>query len=376
MNVYLSHTTALRFWRAWSAALPIPLRTFHDMRGVDPALLPCHGLPSSSTLRHCATREADLRSILDAARQGEYTPSPSAAVAHEVRTALASALAPTAFGPTDSIPTDPIHVLTRGTEGSKNSSQVVRHRVSTAHPRQSFIEVAPHLFVCSPELVFFQLAPLLPLGGRLALGYELCGCYPLSAPSSDALVRRPLSTPQRLHATATRISAKGATAARAAARQILAKAGSIMETELAILAFTATRDGGFGLAPARLNEPVALSARARSNTGLSRVVCDFYWPEAKVALEYDGRAAHRSPHQQDHDSRKRHGLQVDGVDVTTVTSSQFHHIGECERLLTRCARRIGKPKRKRRPEHLAKHMSLRHDVRVYHRKHFPGTFQP
>lgn len=54
-------------------------------------------------------------------------------------------------------------------------------------------------------------------------------------------------------------------------------------------------------------------------------------------------AAHRSPHQQDHDSRKRHGLQVDGVDVTTVTSSQFHHIGECERLLTRRATTARQP---------------------------------
>ena len=73
------------------------------------------------------------------------------------------------------------------------------------------MRIAEGLFVCSPELVFVQMASCLSFGELLALGYELCGCYPRSTQKSVPLVRRPLTTPNRLMAYAARLNgAKGA----------------------------------------------------------------------------------------------------------------------------------------------------------------------
>lgn len=72
-------------------------------------------------------------------------------------------------------------------------------------------------------------------------------------------MRRPLTTPNRLMAYAARLNgAKGAKLARAVAKQVRAKSGSVMETELAAIAFTAEVYGGLGIAEALINAPVAI----------------------------------------------------------------------------------------------------------------------
>ncbi|WP_282191253.1 hypothetical protein [Adlercreutzia caecimuris] len=356
MRVYLSHMTALLFWRAWSEALAIPLHTFHDMRKIDVRLLPASSYSSSSTLGLCTTSEKDVLAILrDCEADGAVT------------AALSSVVGPQALAEQQSL-----HVIVRTANGMRDSARVARHRSCGSYPRRSFIKVARNVYVCAPELVFLQLAPMLSRGALLALGYELCGCYPLAGKANAALVRRPLTSSERLGVFASQATyLKGAKIARVASKYVQSKSGSVMETELAILAFAPVSRGGLGLAPARLNESIALSARAVAATGLSRVVCDFLWPEARFAMEYDGHDSHATRQRQAHDSRKRDALLIDGIKLVTVTSSQFHHIGQCASLLDDAARRIGKPKRKRRAEHLPKHMELREQVRRYHRGFLP-----
>lgn len=70
------------------------------------------------------------------------------------------------------------------------------HHSSATYPKGSFLKIARGVYVCAPELVFAQMASLLPFGALLSLGYELCGCYPVEA--SEYLVRHPLCSPNRL----------------------------------------------------------------------------------------------------------------------------------------------------------------------------------
>ena len=270
----------------------------------------------------------------------------------------------------------PLHIMVAKGHGTRNSSDLIRHRSVAAFPRQAFIKVAPGVFVCSPELVFVQMASSLTRGGLLAVGYELCGCYPLGEERVGALVRRPLSSPRRLTAFAARAKGlAGVKVARSAAKQVLAKSGSLMETEVSIIAFSLFSQGGLGLRTPLLNEPVALSDRARTATGLSRVVCDWLWPAERVVLEYDGHDAHSSPQQQAHDARKRDALRIDGFDLAVLTSSQFHHVNQCTELLRGVARSAGQRSPALKPEHLARHMALREQVRKHHRAHFPSRFR-
>ncbi len=425
MNLYLSHSTALRFWRSWSAAAAVPLHAFHDLGAAEAALFPDRFFAASEVLFRAVRTDREIREALrgagalgdpsaaSAAEKGAdpaasvvpaaVAPRVPAAVVPAAATSRASSLgvaaatapgvpAADAASASDAMPAtgavavalrtaccsdgDPVHVVTTSCGGLRNSTAATRHRLGGALPRGSFLKVAPGVFVCSPELVFVQMAASVPRGALLALGYELCGCYPVGGDRAGALVRRPLTAPRRLSAFAARATGlTGVTAARAAAKRVLAKSGSIMETEVSIVAFSSVAQGGLGLVPPKLNEPVTLSARAKEATGLSRVVCDWLWPEARVAVEYDGRDSHASPQQQARDARKRDALRIDGFDLTVITSSQFHHVTQCTALLLGVGRRVGPRKRKLSAAHAPRHLTLRKQVRAHHREHFPFLFK-
>lgn len=363
MNVYLSHITALRFWRAWSAAAAIPLRTFHDLGAADTSLFPDCRFSCSEVLRRCATRKEEVREILSC---------DGASAAGEFDSLALSALRASCLDNAG----EALHVMVSPSQGTRNSSGLVRHRWASVLPKRAFVQMAPGVFVCSPEFVFAQIAPLLSFGALVALGYELCGCYPLDDARGNALVRRPLSSPRRLLSFASCLGeVAGVKQARAAAKQVLAKSASIMETEVSMVAFTSVAKGGLGIAAPKLNEPVELSARARAATGLKRVVCDWLWPAASVAVEYDGIDSHRDPRQQAHDARKRDALRMDGFDLTVITSSQFHHVSQCTPLLLDVGRRAGSRKRPPTGAQLPRHLDLRKQARLHHRAHFPQRFR-
>lgn len=355
MNLYLSHISALQFWRRWSAIHAISLRTFHDLRKVDCSLYPSRQYGTTNGLKSCISSVDEVRDVLGGCNSNS-----------EVRSWIRSCAEGGGF---------PIHLLVGRRQGTRNSQKIIRHRSGLSYPRDSFVRVESHVFICSPEVVFVQMATELSFGELLALGYELCGCYPLNRPDSAGCVRRPLTSPARLVAFCAQMEkARCAKMARTAARQVLAQSGSPMETELAIAAFTSVRRGGMGVAPGRLNAPIALSQTAHRATGLNRVVADCYWREARFALEYDGREAHSSEHQRIHDSRKRDALTLDGIEVMTITAPQFHNVTQSISLLDTVARRIGKPKRKRSRGHGQRHLALRAQARKFHREQLSGCF--
>lgn len=159
MNVYLSHNTALLFWRAWSAAAAIPLCVFHDLGVADASLFPATLFPTSEVLRNEAVLSRDVRTILEDALQSlagadpvrpadagsVASPDGSAASAAAVggmlpqTTAVASALKEVVR----SRGAAPLHIMVAKGHGTRNSSDLIRHRSVAAFPRQAFIKVAP-----------------------------------------------------------------------------------------------------------------------------------------------------------------------------------------------------------------------------------------
>lgn len=81
--------------------------------------------------------------------------------------------------------------------GARSTNCIQRHQCQLRFPRNAFLEMVPEVWVSAPELVFVQMASRLEYGALLALGYELCGCYPLGE-GSGFQVRGPLTTPERL----------------------------------------------------------------------------------------------------------------------------------------------------------------------------------
>lgn len=185
MEVIFSHTTALDFLRMWSCNHPLALRAFHDLRSRDVGHLPSSHLKGFSSLARAADTEAAVRAAIESAKR----PSLKRMLEELWDNATVER---------------PLHVLARPKEGRHPTKRVRFHQIAVPLPRGAFLEIAPGIALCSPELVFVQMAESLSAGELIALGYELCGCYPLDAGRSSALVRTQLATPGRLAAFAKR----------------------------------------------------------------------------------------------------------------------------------------------------------------------------
>lgn len=355
MEVIFSHTTALGLLRTWSRNHPLTLRAFHDLRTRDVGHLPSSHLKGFSSLACTADTEAAIRAVMTGVKKSS------------LRRMLEELWE-------DAAAENPLHVLARPKAGRHSTKRVRLHQLAAMLPRRAFLEIGSGIAVCSPELVFVQMAETLSVGELVALGYELCGCYPLDKDLPGALVRAQLTTPNRLAAFIDRAKRiKGLRKARIAVQFVSAKSASVKETEMGALFLMPMRWGGLGLPPALANEPVVLSEEAARIARGNRVVCDLLWPQARVAAEYDGRAYHTERHQQARDSRRRDALIVDGYDVVTVTSSQIDSTSEFIEIADALSRKTRGRISVRPVSFSSRHAQLRYDLRTFHHRHFPPS---
>lgn len=355
MEVIFSHITALGLLRTWSCNHPLTLRAFHNLRTRDVRHLPSSHLKGFSSLARTADTEAAIRAV----------------IADVKRISLRRMLEELWE---DATVENPLHVIARPRTGRHSTKRVRFHQVAATLPRGTFLEITPSVAVCSPELVFVQMAETLSVGELVALGYELCGCYPLDEDRPGALVRAQLTTSDRLAAFINRAKrVKGLHKARIAVQFVSAKSASVKETEMGALLLMPMRWGGLGLPSALANEPVVLSEEAARIARGNRVVCDLLWPQARVAAEYDGLAFHGERHQQARDSRRRDALLADGFDVVTVTSSQIDSVSEFIEIADALSRKTRGRAPVRPASFLGRHAQLRHDLRTFHRRRFPSS---
>lgn len=353
MEVIFSHTTALDFLRMWSCNHPLALRAFHDLRSRDVGHLPSSHLKGFSSLARAADTEAAVRAAIESAKR----PSLKRMLEELWGNATVER---------------PLHVLARPKIGRHSTKRVCFHQLAAPLLRGAFLEIAPGVAVCSPELVFVQLAETLPMGELIALGYEFCGCYPLEANRSGALVRAQLTTPARLSAFVNRVERMKGRGKRASLfssstrNLLLPRRRKWMRCLL-----TPMRWGGLSLPPALANEPVALSEEAARIARGDRVVCDLLWPQARVAAEYDGLAFHGGRHQQARDSRRRDALIADGFDVVTVTSSQIDSVSEFIEIADALSRKTRGRTPVRPVSFLDAICSFATSCAAFHHQHFP-----
>lgn len=377
-SVYLSHDTALRFWREWSIDRAIPLRDFHKCAARTTRDLPARTFPSSSVIRSSlATRSSIVELLGRILRE-----TPDGAPVRALRAILdGSAIfgnpadSSTAFAPFEAPLSPrgleggkelgtPVHIVGPRKPGIGRMRGIVYHHSSAAYPRDSFLEVASGVYVSAPELVFVQMAESLSFGALLALGYELCGCY--SASSVHASVRHPLCSAERLRAYASRLSdAKGVRLARKVSRQVKPRSASPAETELAAVVSTSRVFGGLGLDKVALNEPVALPRSGQRIAHADTLICDVVWPDERIVLEYDSSAHHTDAAQIARDARRRGGLAAAGFSVRSVTASQFAEALGFQEMVRQAFRESGRYVRKLDAKQMARHMRLRYELRKW-----------
>lgn len=307
--------------------------------------MPGKVLPTFSSLRRIADSEADVRKVL----------------ADPTDDSFVSWFERRFFDEEE----ERLHLLVPRRSGIRPTKRLVFHQACLALPPGSLLELSPKVSVCSPELLFVQMASVLEMGELVALGYELCGCYPMG--DGSLKVRRQLTTPSRLRAFVQRVKGmNGIGKARIAAKYIQGKSASVMETEVSALATMPVKWGGYGLPPARLNEPVLLTASASKIARSGYLAIDLYWPDEKVALEFDGREGHDSELDRVRDSRRRDALTAQGIDLSTITYRQFSSLNEFDEIMMHVACSLGKRIRVNVAAGAA-HGRLRQQLRSFHR---------
>lgn len=348
MDVCYSHNTALYLWRIWSESHPLSVDEFHGLRPSDVRHLPSHVLRSSQAFTHCANSWGKLAQVV------ENVSRPSLAKL------LKHALWVPPLGSC-------VHVLTFTSAGQRKTKGVKFHQLSNTPPKGLLLELAPHVFCVSPEGLFIQMAETLSLGTLVALGFELCGCYPLENSVEPLKVRGQLTTPARIAALAERCNGmRGVRKARVAIQYVQAKSASVMETEMCMLASMPVHRGGFGLPVPELNARVNLSPAASKVARSDYLVLDAFWPSGRVALEYDGRLSHSGEAQQVRDSRRRAAFATEGISMATLTWSQLSSVQEFEEIVAYVRRQLGQKKRARKLDFLDKHSELRRQIRRFH----------
>lgn len=190
------------------------------------------------------------------------------------------------------VPDDGVHVSVRGPSRPK----VVR---ITAHRRRGPVATTRHRDVptTSAAQTFLDLARVLDLPDLVVLG--------------DSLVKAACVSPEAL-IEATAHAPRGR-AARAA-RLIRAGVESPMESRLRVLLVLA------GLPEPTVQHPI------RDASGRARYRLDLAYPDAKIAIEYDGRHHIERQDQWSADLSRREELEADGWRVIVVTGSDYYKV--------------------------------------------------
>lgn len=251
-----------------------------------------------------------------------------------------------------SFASDPLHVMVPDKTAANAVKHLACHVHSGALPSGSFVRIEDGLLLCSPELSFLHLATRLPLPHLVKLGFELCSLYTLQ-PDGTAGYGRPLppTTVRALDAYLERCAGmRGVASARRALRFVGNASGSPMETALAIVLCLPRHLGGYGLPLPLLNFRIDAPQRDRASDEKSYYLCDLYWPQAKVAVEYDSDLEHTGPRRIAEDAQRRNDLADLGITTITATREQVMDGEKLDRIAQQLRRRLHmRARREREP---------------------------
>ena len=266
--------------------------------------------------------------------------------------------------------TYPINIMVGSQLARWKTTVVCPHVYTRQLPDWSFIRVSNKIAVSTPPLCFFQLANDLPLIKLIELGFELCGSYSLQGAKEKSI--EPIGADKNIYGcpklTNTKVlkafvnrmvGVNGYKKASRALRYIADGSASPMETILFMLLTLPNKLGGFGLQGAELNRRINPKNNAKQRAKGEYYVCDIFWPEANLAIEYDSDTYHTGADRIASDSKKRLNLASYGITVITVTRIQIRNIKEFETLAKLIAKKLGRQFRQKNPQFLNIHRELR-----------------
>lgn len=292
-RVYVSHDSALHFWRT------NPPRYVLDGAG-----------QSIRILRFCSVTDEQVRAFC---------------------------LSEAEFGPR------PVHVLVP-VQGPRPRSILHYHVQKAPIPPHSLYPLRDGVHVVSPELCFVQLCQSLTFVESLELGMELCGTYALRPFEFEDMASRDYqltSVDSIRRKTQTWKEIHGLAQARKVAQYLVDGSASPMETKLYLLLCLPQKHGGYNIERPELNPEISLPEEFRNILHQDKVKPDFLWRKRKVVLEYDGEY-HDGKAQALRDERRRMVLEAMGYSVIKVKKQHVYDPLVFGSFAETLAKRLGK----------------------------------
>lgn len=209
------------------------------------------------------------------------------------------------------LPSDGVlHVLDLGGVRPRSTEQVRFHRWSAPLPLTRLVSLGEDVFALGPELLLLDMARWADDVDLLLLCHELCGGYRIDRSCPEGIASRaPLTTVRALERVVER---SGCVAGVKRLRRVLPFVGegseSPMETALALIISLPMSRGGLGAPRPVHNHRIDPGRRWRGAADRGHYRCDLYWPDRRVAVEYDGGLAHTGADRIAADARRRAAL--------------------------------------------------------------------
>ena len=259
-----------------------------------------------------------------------------------------------------------LHTLSLSAEGTRRTKTHVSHRCHAPLPSGSLYRLNEDAYVCSPELVFLQLAQTLDLPQLIAYGCEICGMYGFDPSQERGLRKRtvPLTTKaQLIRYVESARGMRGCKRAHEALRYVVERSASPMETATYLLLTLPYRLGGYGIEKLLVNVEIAVPPRLRPLCPKGFCVADFRIAGTRFVCEYLGKYDHSGNDAMQADRGRTAALREMGFEVLELASKQVWNLDAFEIVAKRFAKESGKRIRSgecgRTPARLGLHHALK-----------------
>ena len=256
----------------------------------------------------------------------------------------------------------PIHIAVTNPKARIERPEFICHSFSSSLPPEGVSKIAQGVYASTPEFAFVQLGTRVPFAQLVQIGFEICGSYCINDRGTRT-DRPPLSTAKKLRDFAQSTSFPGCASAARAAQYVIDGSASPRETQLAMLLSLPMKYGGYGLPRPQLNYRIQLASKA-GIIGKDTLICDLFWPDARLAVEYDSDEFHAMPLAISRDSQRRLALEVQGITCVNVANMRLANFAAFDETALGIARLLGKRIRRDKRSFIAKNRTLREAIGI------------
>ncbi|MBR2835976.1 MAG: hypothetical protein IKE43_09765 [Coriobacteriales bacterium] len=293
-RLYITHKSALHFWRCYRIA------------SLDPSkkLLSFNAFPAATNeAAQCAHTSREIQDLLDTLNL------PFGLDLIKL------------FGST-------LHIALASFEQKCRMQTVKTHVWPFTFTREAFYRLDNNVYIASPASCLAQLSRELSLPKTILLSMEFSGTYALDPNTRETHYQvQSILTAEGfrafLNANPHSKSSKHMNALRAS-EYMICNSASRMETNLAMLLTLPYRYGGYGLPKPDMNVDLLNNNSSSSPQQHKRFKPDLYWPKYNLALEYNSHEFHVTPNTYEHDADRRDILEEMGITVIPVSKQKVY----------------------------------------------------